>query len=64
MTDPVLTCDGHTYERDEIVKWFQTGKLTSPLTGATLHSRTLIPNIALRGAIDEYKEKKKNSTTK
>lgn len=43
FTDPVLTCDGHTYERSAIEKWLQD-HLTSPLTGLQLASQTLVPN--------------------
>ena len=56
MIDPVMTLDGQTYERTAIEKWFRNGKSTSPSTGATLPSLNLIPNIALRKAIEEYKE--------
>lgn len=53
MTDPVFTCDGHTFERMPIEKWL-TANDTSPLTGMKLDSRTLVPNVALRNSIDEY----------
>ena len=53
MSDPVLTVDGQTYERTEIEKWFALLNRTSPLTGETLPSTNLLPNIALRNAIRE-----------
>lgn len=43
FTDPVLTCDGHTYERSAIETWLQD-HLTSPLTGLNLASQTLVSN--------------------
>ena len=33
LLDPVFTCDGHTFERLAIERWFETHR-TSPLTGA------------------------------
>ena len=44
MTDPVTTLDGFTYERTAILEWLRT-KDTSPVTGATMVSTTLIPNL-------------------
>ena len=52
MRDPVVTCDGHSFEREAIGSWLATND-TSPLTGATLKSAELIPNVALRNAIEE-----------
>eukprot|EP01116_Phalansterium_solitarium_P020109 TRINITY_DN5833_c0_g2_i1.p1 TRINITY_DN5833_c0_g2~~TRINITY_DN5833_c0_g2_i1.p1 ORF type:complete len:590 (+),score=147.89 TRINITY_DN5833_c0_g2_i1:196-1965(+) len=57
MTDPVVCSDGHTYERSAIEQWFQQGNTTSPKTNAELPSRDLIPNIALRAAIEEWKQR-------
>ena len=51
MTDPVCTEDGHTYEREMIEKWFASGTMKSPLTGIELRTTTLLPNHALRNAI-------------
>ena len=55
MTDPVTTADGFTYERRAISEWFRT-KDTSPSTGATLVSTTLIPNLSLRSIIRSFTE--------
>ena len=52
MSDPVTCMDGHTYEKGAIQKWLLDHD-TSPLTGAKLPSKHLIPNFALRSAIDE-----------
>ena len=54
MTDPVCTIDGHCYEKKAILTWFEK-RITSPLTGTVLGSRTLIPNHALRRAIHEWR---------
>lgn len=34
--DPVITCDGQTYERSAISEWFSLGNNTSPLTNLVL----------------------------
>ena len=47
MQDPVITIDGHTYERVEIEQWLQNHDI-SPLGGIRLENKILIPNIALR----------------
>ena len=52
MTDPVVTSDGHTYQRDQILLWFQNHN-TSPLTGLSLSSLNVIPNMILRNQISE-----------
>ena len=56
MADPVSTSDGFTYEREAILAWLQGGNSTSPLTGATLARSDLIPNHALRSAIQQFVE--------
>ena len=56
MSDPVLTCDGHTYERSAISEWLRENN-TSPNTGAVLESRSLTDNIALRKAISDWAER-------
>ena len=53
MSDPVTCMDGHTYERSGIERWLEDHD-TSPLTGAKLPSKNLIPNHSLRNAIEEW----------
>ncbi|ETV72048.1 hypothetical protein H257_12845 [Aphanomyces astaci] len=53
MKDPVVACDGHSYEREDIERWFAQ-KVTSPATNAPLPSSRLVPNHSLRFAIQEY----------
>ena len=55
MNDPVICSDGQTYERSAIQTWLASNN-TSPYTGAKLDNKVLIPNIALRQAIEEYIE--------
>ena len=53
MQDPVITADGHTYERAAIAHWLES-RVTSPKTGLPLANTTLIPNIDLKRAIEEH----------
>ena len=55
MEDPVITSDGHSYERIEIENWLETQTM-SPLTGTLMESTQLIPNIALRQLIQEWEQ--------
>ena len=56
MIDPVLAADGHTYERAAIETWLAQNRTRalSPKSGLPLANRTLVPNHALRGAIEQY----------
>ena len=56
MENPVICSDGQTYERSAIQPWFDLGNDTSPITNVRLANRKLIPNIALRQAIDAHKK--------
>ncbi|VVB00117.1 unnamed protein product [Arabis nemorensis] len=53
MEDPQLTSDGFTYEAESIRRWFSTGRHTSPMTNLKLYHTNLVPNRALRSAIQE-----------
>lgn len=55
MVDPVLTQDGFTYERTSIETWLRSHH-KSPMTNLPLASTVLIANIALRQAIEEFKQ--------
>ena len=54
MNDPVVTADGHAYERVKIEAWLQTNN-TSPSTGARLEHKNLTPAIALRQLIEGWR---------
>lgn len=56
MNDPVICSDGHTYERSAIQDSFNSGNFRSPKTNLLLANNKLIPNIALRQAIEAYKK--------
>ena len=55
MVDPVVAADGHTYEREAILRWWGRRR-TSPLTGLRLPSDELLPNYALKSVIQEWRE--------
>jgi hypothetical protein len=52
MTDPQMTEDGHTYERQSIDKWLG-GHQTSPITGGMICSNDLVPNLAMKFLVDD-----------
>ncbi|KAM0880910.1 hypothetical protein ACQ4PT_033269 [Festuca glaucescens] len=54
MNDPHIAADGFTYEGDLIRSWLSTGSDTSPMTNLPLEHDELIPNLALRSAIQEW----------
>jgi serine/threonine protein kinase len=51
--DPVVAEDGHTYERDAIVKWLKDGDGKSPITRQPLNADRLIPNLLVKKLISE-----------
>ena len=56
MKDPVIACDGNTYERYWIERHFKTfddnEQVKSPMTNNFLENRNLIPNLSLRSMIE------------
>jgi hypothetical protein len=54
--DPVMTCDGQTYERKAIEYWLQNHD-TSPVTNLKLQSKNLIPNFVVKKIVREYFDK-------
>jgi len=50
MREPVVAGDGHTYERNAITRWLQQSDI-SPLTGAKLPHKELVPNYLLISAL-------------
>ena len=59
MVDPVVASDGHSYDRDSLERWLDTDSANlpvSPLTNLPLEDSRLVPNYALRAAIDEWRE--------
>ncbi|KAL6656518.1 hypothetical protein ACP70R_007344 [Stipagrostis hirtigluma subsp. patula] len=54
MQDPHIAADGFTYEGEAIKDWIQRGHNMSPMTYLNLAHHQLIPNNALRFAIQEW----------
>ena len=55
MGDPVSCADGHSYDRAAITRWLQDHN-TSPKTGMPLEHTNLVPNHALRSAIQDWQQ--------
>uniref|UniRef100_A0A3B6LQ92 RING-type E3 ubiquitin transferase n=1 Tax=Triticum aestivum TaxID=4565 RepID=A0A3B6LQ92_WHEAT len=54
MRDPHIAADGFTYEGEAIKDWLQRGHKMSPMTYLGFTHHELIPNTALRFAIQEW----------
>ncbi|KAI3808511.1 hypothetical protein L1987_24462 [Smallanthus sonchifolius] len=66
MEDPVTLCTGQTYERSNILKWFNLGHFTCPTTMQELWDDSVTPNKTLYQLIhtwfsQKYSQKKKKS---
>ncbi|KAI3430705.1 hypothetical protein D9Q98_005294 [Chlorella vulgaris] len=58
MRDPVMMPTGQSYDRPCIERWLAAGNRSCPATGVTLKPPVaLVPNVALRGAIEEWSSK-------
>ncbi|KAL0927180.1 hypothetical protein M5K25_001343 [Dendrobium thyrsiflorum] len=54
MKNPHIAADGFTYDEEALRIWFNNGHNTSPMTNLKLPNSKLIPNRALRSAIQEW----------
>ncbi|KAL6128713.1 hypothetical protein ACLB2K_072068 [Fragaria x ananassa] len=54
MQDPHVASDGFTYEAEALRGWLDSGHDTSPMTNLKLEHKNLVPNHALRSAIQEW----------
>ncbi|XP_011001054.1 PREDICTED: U-box domain-containing protein 17-like [Populus euphratica] len=54
MKDPVIVASGHTYDRNSIAQWINSGHHTCPKSGKRLIHRALIPNYALKGLVHQW----------
>ncbi len=57
MLHPVVTADGHTYERAAIEAWLEQHD-TSPLTNERLPHRQVVPNMLVRAQLLALREGK------
>ncbi|CAM4820015.1 unnamed protein product [Rotaria magnacalcarata] len=53
--DPVIAEDGHTYERESIIKWIKHDS-TSPLTREQISIAGLRPNHTVRNLVSEFRK--------
>jgi hypothetical protein len=51
-----MCADGESYERSAIEAWFATGKRTSPRTNEELRDTAVVPNLALKRMIVQWKD--------
>lgn len=58
MKDPHVAADGYTYEAEALRGWLETGHNTSPMTNLQLEHSNLVPNHALRSAIQEWRQQR------
>eukprot|EP00882_Tetradesmus_deserticola_P005392 GHRQ01005674.1.p2 GENE.GHRQ01005674.1~~GHRQ01005674.1.p2 ORF type:complete len:255 (+),score=76.93 GHRQ01005674.1:701-1465(+) len=56
LVDPVVACDGFTYDRRAVQEWFESGQRVSPLTKQPLKSTATLPNHVVRCAVTEWME--------
>ncbi|KAI9089968.1 hypothetical protein K1719_028938 [Acacia pycnantha] len=54
MQDPHVAADGFTYEAEAIRGWLDSGHEASPMTNDRLAHSNLVPNLALRSAIQDW----------
>ena len=60
MEEPVVTVNGYSYEKTEIMNWFKSKKknrLIEPRDGRIIKNKNLSPNIDLKISIQEWKKK-------
>ncbi|KAK6929506.1 Armadillo [Dillenia turbinata] len=54
MRDPVIVASGHTYDRNSIAQWINSGHHTCPKSGQKLIHMALIPNYALKSLVNQW----------
>lgn len=54
MKDPVIVASGHTYDRNSIAQWINSGHHTCPKSGQRLIHMALIPNYALKSLLQQW----------
>jgi hypothetical protein len=59
FVDPVMTCDGHTYERLAIEAWL-IKKKTSPITNLVLENKNLFPNFVIKQLVQAFYDENLN----
>lgn len=54
MRDPVIIASGHTYDRNSIAQWINSGHHSCPKSGQKLIHMALIPNYALKSLVHQW----------
>ncbi|KAB5544390.1 hypothetical protein DKX38_012502 [Salix brachista] len=54
MKDPVIVASGHTYDRNSIARWINSGHHTCPKSGKRLIHTALMPNYALKSLLHQW----------
>ncbi|KAJ6726885.1 U BOX DOMAIN-CONTAINING [Salix purpurea] len=54
MKDPVIVASGHTYDRNSIARWINSGHHTCPKSGQRLIHTALMPNYALKSLLHQW----------
>ncbi|XP_018806368.2 U-box domain-containing protein 1-like [Juglans regia] len=54
MRDPVIIASGHTYDRNSIAQWINSGHYTCPKSGQRLLHMALVPNYALKSLMYQW----------
>ncbi|KAK9168071.1 hypothetical protein Syun_000211 [Stephania yunnanensis] len=54
MRDPVIIASGHTYDRNSIAQWINSGQHSCPKSGQKLIHMALIPNYSLKSLIHQW----------
>ena len=54
MKDPVIVASGHTYDRNSIAQWINSGHHTCPKSGKRLIHTSLIRNYALKSLVHQW----------
>jgi len=63
LRDPVVAADGHTYEREAILNWFEQSN-RSPMTNQELENQELKPNHAIKSILQSLAESNKDEKKK
>ncbi|KAM6582498.1 hypothetical protein CsatB_009500 [Cannabis sativa] len=56
IKDPVIVASGHTYDRNSIAQWIDSGHHTCPKSGQRLIHMALIPNYALKSLMEQWSQ--------
>ncbi|KAB2596326.1 U-box domain-containing protein 13-like [Pyrus ussuriensis x Pyrus communis] len=64
IRDPVIVASGHTYDRNSIAQWINSGHQTCPKSGQKLIHMALIPNYALKSLMQQWYEENNVPTPK